>query len=332
VHALALLSTGPARQAETVASLRRARLLARCAAPAELLFPVPHQRRATPNEAGFHREGDLYRWSSRHLESFFTQLYEMLNAGHPLGTHLFANLSHAEVLEEAAALHRINADIRREAAAAAAAAAAADRCGAADSSSAWLAPLPPLPRRRAVVSAITVSRIGQFTCPLSSGAVYLATVCGNGVSADRSVLEALLPGGCSADGAASLAAVELLSRNRLLPPIAARGEALAGRWVIFRPCHADADAEGLAAAAASPSMLWPLVWFQFYTREEAAAQVLADDVARAAFEADEDVFDRLHIPLGNVHHCGNAVMINLIRPEDLMAAVRTPPLVCAFSY
>jgi len=308
VHVLALLApSDAARRAADEAQQRREYLLERCRLPGSLVFREPHRRRATPDEAGFHTDSALERWSTRHLHSFFLQLYELLIEGHALGHCLFAGLSTAEVAVELPRVHALADSLRAELAALQA---AGEQAALPQVS--WMEPPPPLPvGHAAIVARIDVSRVGQFTCPLAAGAVFVASV-GGGRGSEREALQAQLAGGRALDGATSAEAVVELVRAGKLPRIAAQGECLAGAYIIFEPRRAALD------AAAAP---WPAAWFRFRTRTSAAELVANEPDAAAAFAADEDAFDKLTLPLGeaSLYHCGNCVQVALIAPENLMA-------------
>ena len=237
---------------------------------------------------------------------------------------LLADLSPEELIAEVPRLHEL------------AAALLAERAAPRSEGESWL-PLPVPSTTVAVVNRVRISRVGQFSCPLSVGAVFLSTpatplvdvqagrawlethaesLSGEGEPSEHAPLRLL-------DGCLTVEEVQSLAH---CPPILCSGESLAGSWVVFRPRppHAPADAP------------WPVTWFSFRTRENAAELVargrdlLASDqqppdesewatelVAARMWEADEDAFDILDIAIP-APHSGSVLSAALIAPEDLM--------------
>lgn len=338
MHCLALLRPGPAG-GSPAEQARRAFLLERCAAAGLLLFGAAARRgpgRSAPGQPGFSAEADLARWSRSELEALFLQLWELAQAGHALGAILFAGCSAAKRARELPRCAALAAQLR------AAREAQADAGGAAPNAGAAAAALSssadglrifshPLPARagglQASLSRLRISRVGQFSCPLQCGAVLLGAAPPSGADDDdgaaRAALAALVddsPMLRALDDATTLEAVLDASAAGRLPRITNRGSSPAGAWAEFEP-------RGRALSPNAPAgALWPVAWFAFTPRAEAAARAADEDMAaaEASYGAaepqalpDEDMFDVIDVPL-RARHGGDLACVKLVGGENLM--------------
>jgi hypothetical protein len=301
------------------------------------------------------------------------QLCELEAAGHPLGALMFASMPLARRAQEAARCATMAAEIRAQRAAAAAAAAAprvaavahADADADADADAAAEAdaeqpasadglwrqrgaplrifsgqPCPPAaaPPLLGVLSALRVSRVGQFSCPLACGALVMHSVDWSGrhgttpAHARAALLATTTHGRVRAlDDIITLEALREAAQEGRLPPILRVGTTVAGVYAEFAPRPDDDD------ASCNPPGPWPVAWFAFISRAEAATRAQADDERAAAAAEDggaaggsagsgagaellddEDRFDVMHIPL-SARHAGNVACVTLIASENLMS-------------
>jgi hypothetical protein len=309
------------------------------------------------------------------------QLCDLDAAGHPLGALMFTSLPLTRRAQEAARCALMADEIRalRAAAANAAvpvAAAAADADAGADADAAgsmeadadaeegasrgarpvvtdglWTdrgaplrvfaaQPCPPggAPPVLGCVAALRVSRVGQFSCPLACGAVLLHSLDwsrhGASAASARAALLAVTTHAAvrALDDVASVEALRDASQEGRLPPLLRVETTTAGTYAEFAPRR-----EG------DPPGPWPVAWFCFVSRAEAAARAQADDERAAAAAAaaahaadaddeeeedgggaaaaelnDEDRFDVMHMPL-SARHAGNVACVKLIASENLMS-------------
>ncbi len=359
VHTLALLDSADAAAAAAAPDAaqlqRRAYLLERCRVAGALMFGAPARRgpgRRAPGQQGFAPESDLQRWSKTELEAFFLQLCDLEEAGHPLGALMFAGCAAAARAAETARCTALAAEMRAQRAAAAegppggggaSADVATERRAQHEIFLPLALPAADAPRALACVTAAAVSRVGQFSCPLACGALLLASL---NLSADsggeaegQRALSSLVRGSAYAaalDDVASLEALLDASREGHLPRVTAVHHSAAGCWAEFAPrgsCQSEDNAARGASSASAAAQLWPVAWFAFATRAEAARRADADaDAADAATAAagsahappaadeslpDEDRFDKMALSFA-APHSGNVCCVKLISSENLM--------------
>jgi len=310
---------------DPAAAALRAWQLERCRLPGSLLFGDPQAVRRGPgrrlnDEDGFAPEPDLSRWNPHELDSLFLQLCGLLQQGHGMGRLLLAGVPAAAVAAERVRCFEHAARILA-ARQAEVVGLPADWWVAPEAPDTLIARQPlPAPRpavRVASVTQLTVSRVGQFSCPLACGCLLLATLDTSqprGEAEARGVLAdlAAAPRVRALDDVTSVEAVlEAVAEGRL-PPVLRQGEAPAGRWVEFAPLWQQ-------GAGQDPAQLWPAVWFMFTPRPTAVALALALEVSDPEAAADVDRFDILRIPLG-ARHGGNVAAVQLIGSENLMTA------------
>lgn len=316
---------------------RRAYLQQRCAVAATLLFGTVTRRgpgRAAPGQRGFAPEADLTRWSKAELEALFLQLFDLLTQNHPLGALLFAGVTEnqQQELERCAVLAVELRGVRHAVAIAAVAEESHPVWGAHVTPPLRLfthpPPMPPAaPQPVACVSGLRISRAGQFSCPLQSGAVLMGDAPPPPQGADPTapmvacvdesrMLRVL-------DDATSLETVQDAAAAGALPRIVHVGTCHAGVWAEF-------EARGRATTPhVPPGAFWPVAWFAFTPRAEAATRAAAEDAAIAAQIAaagptdvapqlaDEDRFDVMDVVLTQ-RHAGEIACAKLIASENLM--------------
>jgi len=334
VHCVGLLRPSGAGGEHEAA--RRTYLQQRCAVAATLLFGTVARRgpgRAAPGQHGFAPEADLQRWSQVELEAFFLQLFDMLLQNHPLGALLLAGVQTQvqQELERCTALAAELRGVRQAAAVAAVAVQAHPVWGASAPPQLRLfthpPPLPPGAQQPAAcVSGLRISRAGQFSCPLQSGAVLLgdAPLPPQGPDPTASIVACVDESRMLRvlDDATSLETVQDAAAAGALPRIVHVGTCHAGIWAEF-------EARGRAAMPhVPPGALWPVAWFAFTPRAEAATRAAAEDAAIAAQIAaaqvgaapelpDEDRFDVMDVALTQ-RHGGEIACVKLTASENLM--------------
>lgn len=169
------------------------------------------------------------------------------------------------------------------------------------------------------INAVAVSRVGQFSCPVSCGAVLLGCASTQDELRTKNLMSATAVSGGPCAVMDSMTMVEDViqaSADGRLPRIVAVRSTSAGDYVEFAPSVSSAEPD--------PKLLdlRPLVWFKFITKEEARANAAADG-RRATmvhhFRGQEtEKWDVLRMNLTHLH-AGNVLCGKLICAENHMA-------------
>jgi len=356
VHCFGLL-LGEELEQDRRSAADREYMIRKCRYPAARLFNEHFNRRSIDNAYSL-----LQCWSTPELEHFVIALYHDLQNGGPLGALLEMGLQGQELQRERVRMRELIRRLEHQATVNARGIISREgkprnvgKSGNEGKSKNGLVlydslctnVLQRMERQIVgIVDRLMVSRRGSFSCPVSSGAIFMGnlTDCHQFKTHDD-VVDCLqqmtyTPYCTALNNLTDRESVRLESEIGHLPPILATHSTLAGEWMEFD------------ARTKSRCSLRPLIWFHFYTKQESDAaraqlqkgptgecllgtsgsegseeEELAEDVAEALFHGPQQGNpaarkttgrDRLDVWLKQ-RVAANVVCVKLINQEDLMS-------------
>jgi len=334
-------------------------MIKKCRYPAARLFNEHFNRRSIDNAYSL-----LQCWSTPELEHFVLALYHDLQNGGPLGSLLEMGLTGQELQRERVRMRELVRRLEHQATVNARGIISREGKprnvgkGKAEGKgknalvlydSLCTNVLQQMDRQIVgVIDRLMVSRRGSFSCPVSSGAIFIGNLTNlSQFKTHDDVIASLqqmttTPYCIALDNMADRVSVTLASEAGELPPIVAMHSTPAGEWMEFD------------VRTKSRCRLRPLIWFHFYTKQESDAvraqlqlqkgtpgecllatsssegseeEELAEDVAEALFHGPQHGDsalrkttgrDRLDVWLKQ-RVAANVVCVKLINQEDLMS-------------
>ena len=157
-----------------------------------------------------------------------------------------------------------------------------------------------------IVSSIYISRIGQFSCPVSCGVIFLGCATSPEQTKTMNLIEATKCQQCSVlQSMTSLSEVIQASKNGGLPEINYKGSQDGGEYAEF--------CESTNVTGSHLLDLRPVIWFKFISKREAHERAAAGGLSRNRTE----MWDQMRIDLRR-KYAGNVVCCKLISHENLM--------------
>ena len=254
---------------------------------------------------------DLHLWSTMELEVFLTELFLLYVRGHAIGKLLFAGVRDQAELE--AEVRRARAYVEMIEKARRGPSIRVVAVGGGDLTVLAMpevaSPVGAGAIEVSLIKRINISRVGQFSCPVSCGAVLVGCATRGSEAETANLIAAARAGRCAAlESLTTADEVTAASAAGRLPPVRSFSSTSSGQIIEFR-------AQAGAPTAAAPAMLdvlelRPLVWFRFTDKEQAKREA-----ARAGTDAES--LDQMAITLDR-HHAANVLCVKLISAENLM--------------